>query len=86
MKIVMINAPILEQWSEDMDSAITPIIQLLGERMKHLDINAGTGEGGFGVETSDIAELEKEWGGQLSKVAARIDWMAVFARGIWFRY
>ena len=49
MKIVIINAPILEQWSEYMDSVITPVIQLLGERMKHLEINAGTGEGVFGV-------------------------------------
>ena len=38
----MIYAPCLEQWSEDMDLSLTPVLELLGERMKHLEINTVT--------------------------------------------
>ena len=43
----MIYAPLLEQWLEEMESAITPVLELLGKWMKHIDINASTG--GVGV-------------------------------------
>ena len=33
----------MEQCSEDMESKITLVLELLGDQMKHLDINAGTG-------------------------------------------
>ena len=49
LKRVMIDAPYLEQWSEDMDSEQTPVLKLLGERMKHLDINTGIGGGVVGI-------------------------------------
>ena len=45
MKIGMIDTPCLERWSEYMDSAITLVLQLLDEQMKHLEINSGTGGG-----------------------------------------
>ena len=38
----MIDTPRLDQWSEDMVLAITPVLELLGERMNHLNINAST--------------------------------------------
>ena len=42
LKIGVIDAPRLERWSEDMDSAINLVFPLLDERMKHLEINYGT--------------------------------------------
>ena len=42
----MIDAPSLERWSEDTDSVITLVLEILDEQMKHLEINASTvGEG-----------------------------------------
>ena len=42
----MIDTPRLERWSEDIDSAITLVLEILDEQMKHLEINASTvGEG-----------------------------------------
>ena len=63
---MMIYAPCLEQWSEDMNSALTPVLKLLGERMKHLDINASKGFGEVGIYMSDISALEYKWEGQLN--------------------
>ena len=48
----MIDAPYLEQWSEDMDSALMPVLEMLVERMKNLDIHAGTVGGVVGIEMS----------------------------------
>ena len=36
LKRGMIYAPRLEQWSEDMNSLITPVLEILGGRMKYL--------------------------------------------------
>ena len=49
LKIGMIDAARLEKWLEDMDSALTPVLELLGERMKNMDSNADTGGGGVGI-------------------------------------
>ena len=49
LKRVMIDAPCLEKCSEDIDSALSPVLELLGERMKHMWINAGTGGGEVGI-------------------------------------
>ena len=38
-----------------MESAITPVLELLGDQMKHLEINDGTGGGGLGVGINEIA-------------------------------
>ena len=51
----MIDAPCMEQWSEDMDSKITLVSELLSDWMKHLEINAGTGGGGVGARIPEIA-------------------------------
>ena len=52
LKRVIIDAPYLEQWSEDMDSALMPVLEMLVERMKNLDIHAGTVGGVVGIEMS----------------------------------
>ena len=41
-----------------MDSALPPVLELLGEWMKHLEVNVGTGGGGLGIGMSEIAALE----------------------------
>ena len=38
----MIEALHLKHWSEDIDSVITPVLELLGDRLKHIEINAVT--------------------------------------------
>ena len=81
----MIGAPYLERWLEDMDSAMTSVLELLDEQMKHLDINAITGCGGVGVGITDMEALEDKCKLKLHKIAARIDRMAVFVGGSWFR-
>ena len=53
-----------------MDSALTPVLEILGEEIKNLDINAGTGGGGVGIEIFEIAVLEYKWEVQLNEVAA----------------
>ena len=58
LKRGMIDAPRLEQWSEDMDLAITQFLKLLVERMKHLEINSGTRGGGVGMGISEIASFK----------------------------
>ena len=57
----MIDALRIERWSENIDSAITLVLEVLNNRMKYLDINAGTGGGGFGVGMPDLAEFEDKW-------------------------
>ena len=52
-----IDAPHLGEWSEDMHLEITPVLELLGERVKHLEINTGTLGGGVGIWMSEIAAL-----------------------------
>ena len=79
-----IYAPHLEQWSEDMDSAITPVLELLDEQMKHLEINSSTGGGGVGLGISDMESFEYKWKGQLKEVADRIDGVELLAGGRWF--
>ena len=48
----------MEQWSEDMDYAITPVLELFGDQMKHLDINAVTGGLGVGVWMPSTADSQ----------------------------
>ena len=84
LKRVMIDAPHTEQCLEDMESAITPVLELLGERMKHLEINGGTVSGGVEIDMSEIAALEDKIKGQLNEVTARINGMTVFKGGRWF--
>ena len=38
-----------------MDSEITQVLELLGDIMKHIKINAGTGGGGVGARIPEIA-------------------------------
>ena len=64
LKRGMIDALCLEQWSEEMDSEISSVLDLLGERMKHLEINAGTGCRGLWIWTSELAALEDKGEGQ----------------------
>ena len=66
LKRVMIDDPRLEQWSEDIDSSLMPVLELLGERIKHLAINAVTGGRGVGIEMSEIMALDFTWEGQLN--------------------
>ena len=54
----MIEAPRMEQWSEDMDSEITLVLEFLGERMKYLEINGRTGGQGVGVWISELSAIE----------------------------
>ena len=81
----MIEAPRMEQWSEDMDSEITLVLEFLGERMKYLEINGRTGGQGVGVWISELSAIEdkREW--QWNEVAYWIDGMDMFARGRWLR-
>ena len=53
--------------------------------MTHLEINAGTGGGGVGIDISEIAALEDKRERKLNEVAAIIVEMDVFAGGRWFR-
>ena len=41
-----------------MDLAVTPVLELLGYWMNHLDINDGTGDGGVGVGMPELVEFE----------------------------
>ena len=84
LKRVMIDAPCLERWLEDMYLSIILLLEILDERIKHFDINAGTGGVGVGVGITDISAFEDKWEGILSKGVAHIDVMAVFAGGKWF--
>ena len=81
LKRGIINAPRLDQWSEDMDSELMPVLELLGERMKHLDINNRTVVGGVDIGMSKIAALHDKWEVELNEVAARIYGMAFFPDG-----
>ena len=56
-----------------MESAITPVLEMLDDRMKHLNINDGTGGGGVGIGIPELAALEDKWEGQLNEVADWID-------------
>ena len=85
MKRVMIDAPRLDQWSEYMDSVLTPVLELMGERMEYMEIDSGTGGGVVWIEMSNIAALEAMWEGKLNEVTARIDGVAVLPGGRWFR-
>ena len=58
LKRGVIDGSHLERWSEDMDSAITLVFEILGEWIQHLEINASTGGGIFGVGITDIASFE----------------------------
>ena len=49
-----------------MESAITPVLELLGYQMKNQEINAGTGGGGLGVGITDIVAFEDKREGQLN--------------------
>ena len=60
----MIEYPCLNKWSEDMDSALTPVLELMGEHMKHLEINNGTVGWGVGIWMYEIAAPEDKWEGQ----------------------
>ena len=44
-----------------MDSETTPVLELLGDRMTHLEINNGTGGGEVGARIPEIAALEDKW-------------------------
>ena len=68
-----------------MESEITPVLELLHEHMKHLDINSSTGGGGVGVGITDLEAFMDKWKGKLNEVAARIHGMYMFAGGRWFR-
>ena len=65
-----IDAPHLGEWSEDMHSEITPVLELSGERVKHLEINTGTLGGVVGIWMSEIASFEYNWEGKMNEVAA----------------
>ena len=84
LKRGMIYAPRLEHWSEDMDSAITLIMELLGDWMNYLDINTSTGGGGVGVGITELVAFEDKWDGKMNEVADGIDGVAVFSRRRWF--
>ena len=64
-----------------MDSKINLVLELLSDRMKHLETNNVTGYGGVGVGMPELAELKGKWEGHLNEDAARIDGMAMFAGG-----
>ena len=68
-----------------MESAINPVLELFDENMKHLEINARTGGGGVDEGITYLEASEDKWQEQLNEVADRIDGMAVFAGGRWFR-
>ena len=76
-----IDAPRLEQWSEDIGSEITPFLELLGEGMKYLENNSYTRDGWVGIGISELAALEDNWEGEMNEVVSRIDGMAVFVGG-----
>ena len=44
-----------------MELAITPILELFGDRMKHLEKNAGIGGGGLEIGMSELAVFEDKW-------------------------
>ena len=61
LNIGMIDALCLEMWSEDMDSEITLVLELLDEQMNHIEINASIGGVGVGVWITDMEEFEDKW-------------------------
>ena len=50
----IIDASRMDQGSEIMDSAITPVLELLYERMKHLEINASKVGREVGLGITDL--------------------------------
>ena len=54
LKRGMIDAHSMGRWSEYTESAINPVLVLLDERMKRLDINASTVGGLVGVGITDM--------------------------------
>ena len=61
----------MEHWSEDMDSAIIPVLELLDEQMNHIEINASTGVGGGYVGITYLEAFEDKWKTQLKKLQLR---------------
>ena len=53
--------------------------------MRHLGLNTGTVGVGHNTGTSEITVLENKWEGNTREITERIDGMAAFAGGIWFR-
>ena len=68
-----------------MDSAITTVLELLGDWMKHLKINAGARGGGVGVWMPKIDALEDKWEIKMNEVADQIYGMDVFTGGRRFK-
>ena len=56
----------LEQRPENTESANNPVLELLGDQMNHLEINASTGGGGVGVGIPEIVAFKDKWEGQLN--------------------
>ena len=56
----MFNTPSFEQCSEDMDLSIIPVLLILDERMKHLELSMGTEWAVNNAGTSEIATLENK--------------------------
>ena len=59
-------------------------MELLDERIKHLEINSITGGGGVCAGITDPEAFEDKWKGQLNEVADQIYGMDVFVGGRWF--
>ena len=53
--------------------------------MRNLEVSSGVGLINHMGGNKDIKMLEIIWDTQLREVAARVDGMAVFVGGIWFR-
>ena len=58
----------MEQCSEDMNSVINMVLEMLGDWKKHIKINVGTGGGGVGVGIRELAVFEDKWEGKLNEV------------------
>ena len=57
----ILNTSSLEQWSEDMDSANTPVILLLNDIIKSLELSMVASGGIHTAGTTYMSALENKW-------------------------
>ena len=64
MRSDMVKSDSLELWSKDMEVAITPVLTILDEHMRNLDIRGGvTNNIENSIPYPEIIALENKWEG-----------------------
>ena len=85
----MIKTDRLEIWAEDMEGDINPVLSIINDRMRKLEIGVRIITGWPSVPNdtpyTEIIALEKNWEVEQKYVAARVEVTSVSLGGRWFR-